>query len=187
MRITYTPSCVYTAEQRQSRALYPIFKLAPFKFNKIHIFENIHPAERANLMAGEDWEQETEKFLRAQPSPLSGLLIPPKKMQTPSLWLSGHSAVCLMISLHSEIVCLWLESNSISVKKFGFKEGHEGRKEQSGMTRTELLKVGDATRQRDLFCNLSAPTEADLQGKGVVAWGSNNHTMFILRFTLDEL
>lgn len=38
----------------------------------------IHLAEIVNLMAGEEWEQETEKLWRTQPSPLSGLLIPPR-------------------------------------------------------------------------------------------------------------
>lgn len=72
--MTYTPFCVYIGSQRpQPRVPYPIFKLVPFKFNKIDIFENnygnIHPAERTDLMAGKDWGQEIEKFIRAQPSP----------------------------------------------------------------------------------------------------------------------
>lgn len=91
--------------------LYAIFKLTPFKFNKIHIFEtnyeNIHPAERAVLMAGENREQEIDRKILKNPTFIFVLLVNSSQTtQTRGLWLFGHPAVCFMFPLCSELACL---------------------------------------------------------------------------------
>lgn len=61
----------------------------------MHIFEknyeNIHPAERGALMAGEDWEQDIEgKILNSSVFILVFLVNSSQTIETPGSWLLGH-------------------------------------------------------------------------------------------------
>jgi len=57
-------------------------------------------------MAGEDWEQKTDRKILKSPALIFVLLVNSSQtMQTSGLWLSGQPVVCFMFPLCSELGC----------------------------------------------------------------------------------